>query len=73
MSWATEVLSAVRRVVLLEDRVARLDAGVEKLTARVSDTRDRLIRLEGLIEGALRSRQPDHAVPRPAIPGPANG
>jgi hypothetical protein len=65
VSWVSDVLSAVHRVVLLEDRVARLDASVEGLTAKVSDTRDRVIRLEGLIEGALRSRRSATSLPPP--------
>lgn len=67
MSWVTDLLAAVRRVVLLEDRVDRLDKGVEALTAKVADTRDRVIRLEGLIEGAVRARQ----APPPTLPPPS--
>lgn len=58
MSWMTELLASVRRVVLLEDRVARLDASVDGLATKLSDTRDRVIRLEGLIEGAVRTYRP---------------
>ena len=67
MSWVTDLLAAVRRVVLLEDRVDRLDKGVEALTAKVADTRDRVIRLEGLIEGAVRARQSQP----PTLPPPS--
>lgn len=56
MTWMGDLLEAVGKVVKLEDRVTRLDASVGALTDKLSDTRDRLIRLEGLIEGALRSR-----------------
>jgi hypothetical protein len=56
MTWMSDLLDAVGKVFKLEDRVTRLDASVEHLTDKVSDTRDRVIRLEGLIEGALRSR-----------------
>lgn len=65
MSWTSELLSAVRRVMLLEDRVARLDDSVGALTTKLSDTRDRVIRLEGLIEGAIRTYRPE---PPPAPP-----
>ena len=64
MSWAGDVLGAVRGVMLLEERVARLDAGVEALTGKLSDTRDRVIRLEGLIEGAIRTYRPEAIAPR---------
>lgn len=52
----TELLGAVGKVVTLEDRVTRLDASVVAMTDKLSDTRDRMIRLEGLIEGAVRVR-----------------
>lgn len=59
MSWTGELLSAVRRVMLLEDRVARLDDSVGALAGKLSDTRDRVIRLEGLLEGAIRTYRPE--------------
>ena len=36
MSWAADILASVKGVMLLEDRVARLDASVEALTAKLS-------------------------------------
>jgi predicted nucleic acid-binding Zn-ribbon protein len=65
MSWVADILTAVQRVVTLEDRVARLDEGVDGLTAKLADTRDRVIRLEGLIEGALRTYRPGPTLPPP--------
>lgn len=56
MTWMGDLLDAVGKVIKLEDRVTRLDDTVGALTDKLSDTRDRVIRLEGLIEGALRSR-----------------
>jgi len=56
MTWMGDLLDAVGKVIKLEDRVTRLDDSVGALTDKLSDTRDRVIRLEGLIEGALRSR-----------------
>ena len=56
MTWMGDLLDAVGKVIKLEDRVTRLDSSVGMLTDKLSDTRDRVIRLEGLIEGALRSR-----------------
>ena len=61
MSWVSDLLAGVKQVVLLEDRVARLDTSVQALTDKVSDTRDRVIRLEGLIEGAIRTRRSEPA------------
>jgi len=62
MTWMGDLLDAVGKVIKLEDRVTRLDSSVGALTDKLSDTRDRVIRLEGLIEGALRSR------PAPEMP-----
>ena len=56
MTWMGDLLEAVGKVIKLEDRVTRLDDAVGALTDKLSDTRDRVIRLEGLIEGAMRSR-----------------
>ena len=59
-----DLLDAVGKVVKLEDRVTRLDTSVGLLADRLSETRDRVIRLEGLIEGALRTRGTDAATAR---------
>lgn len=68
MGTLGDVLAGVRKVVLLEHRVETLSSEVEKLAAAFADTRERLIRLEVIIEEARRtsaaraSRQPqiDH-------------
>lgn len=56
MTWMGDLLDAIGKVIKLEDPVTRLDDSVGALTDKLSDTRDRVIRLEGLIEGALRGR-----------------
>ena len=66
-----DLLDAVGKVIKLEDRVTRLDTSVGQLTDKLSDTRDRVIRLEGLIEGALRTRSGDPAKAR--LPAPPSG
>lgn len=66
-----DLLDAVGKVIKLEDRVTRLDTSVGHLTDKLSDTRDRVIRLEGLIEGALRTRGGDAAKAR--LPAPPSG
>ena len=65
-----DLLDAVGKVIKLEDRVTRLDTSVGQLTEKLSDTRDRVIRLEGLIEGALRTRSVDVAKARLPAPPP---
>lgn len=71
MSWMGDLLDAVGKVIKLEDRVTRLDDSVGQLTDKLSDTRDRVIRLEGLIEGALRTRGGDASKAR--LPAPPTG
>ncbi len=54
MSVFTDAMSAIRQVMTLEYRVTELSAEVRALQAREADTRERLIRLEGIIEMAMR-------------------
>jgi hypothetical protein len=55
VSWVRDLLASVRKVVLLEDRVERLTRAVEAQSRDLAETRERLIRLEGLLEGAFRA------------------
>jgi hypothetical protein len=59
MSNFGDILSGVKKVLLLEESVARVDKNFEKLSEDVRSTRDyadsidrRVARLEGFIEGA---------------------
>lgn len=61
MSVIGDLLSAVRQVLTLEHRVALLTDEIATFKMREENTRERLIRLEGIIEGAMR-------VSRPALP-----
>jgi predicted nucleic acid-binding Zn-ribbon protein len=58
MSWATEVYSAVRKIILLEDRVESLTDEVRKLTASQVELDRRLIRLEAKFELLERMAAP---------------
>lgn len=58
MSWATDVYSAVRKIVLLEDRVESLTEEVKKLTALQVELDRRLIRLEAKFELLERMAAP---------------
>lgn len=51
-----DLLDAVSKVIKREDNVTRLDDSVGSLTDKLSGMRDRVIRLQGLLEGAQRSR-----------------
>lgn len=58
MSWATDVYSAVRKIVLLEDRVENLTEEVRKLTASQVELDRRLVRLEAKFELLERMAAP---------------
>ena len=65
MSTLGDILSALRSVILLQDRMDQLDKRLTRtaddmggLTDALTDVRDRVSRLEGIIEGAMMaSRQ----------------
>ena len=65
MSWAGEVYAAIRKTILLEDRVENLTAQVKALANSYAEWDRRLIRLEAkfaLIEhvvGAARRALPE--------------
>ena len=59
MSWATEAFGAIRKIVLLEDRVERLATQVDTLVGLCQELDRRLVRIEAkfeLIEKAALSR-----------------
>lgn len=65
MSWAGEVYAAIRKIVLLEDRVENLTAQVKALADSYAELGRRLIRLEAKFEliehvgGAARRALPE--------------
>jgi len=64
MSWATDAYAAIRKIVLLEDRMEGLTKQVDGLAAGFSELDRRLIRLEAKFELLERVA----AVPRRALP-----
>jgi hypothetical protein len=59
VSWARDAIGAIRKIVLLEDRVERLASQVDSLAEVCKDMDRRLVRLEAkfeLIEKAALSR-----------------
>lgn len=50
MSWATEAFGAIRKIILLEDRVERLATHVDSLAEVFQDMDRRLVRLEAKFE-----------------------
>lgn len=61
MSWASEALAAIRKIVLLEDRMERLAGQVDSLMALCQDLDRRLLRVEAKFEliekAAISSRR----------------
>ena len=49
-----DAFTAIRRLLLLEERVRELTVRVERQDALLLDYRDRLVRIEALIEYAQR-------------------
>ena len=58
MSWASDVYNAVRKVVLLEDRVERLTSKLDGLAESQLELDRRLIRLEAKFELLERMASP---------------
>ena len=58
MSWATDAYAAVRKIVLLEDRMERLNAKVDGLATSFEELDRRLIRLEAKFELLERMASP---------------
>ncbi len=50
MSWATEAVGAIRKIVLIEDRVERVANQVNQLAETCQDLDRRLVRLEAKFE-----------------------
>lgn len=52
MSRLGDIFDGVRKAILIEHRVTELAVHLKELDTRERDTRERLIRLEGVIAGA---------------------
>jgi hypothetical protein len=50
MSWASEAVGAIRKIVLIEDRVDRVANQVDELAETCKDLDRRLVRLEAKFE-----------------------
>ncbi|HEY6127004.1 MAG TPA: hypothetical protein VIW23_02370 [Candidatus Acidoferrum sp.] len=64
MSWVGEVYGAIRKIILLEDRVESLTVQVTNLADSYADLDRRLVRLEAKFEliervGSARRALPD--------------
>lgn len=54
MSTLSDAFAAIRRVVLIDERLDRVTKDLAKLDAAHSETRDRLLRVEVIIDEARR-------------------
>jgi len=67
MSWAASAYAAIRKIVLLEDRMENLTTQVDSLATAFSDLDRRLIRLEAKFELLERMASPSRrALPEKA-------
>ena len=62
MSWARDAVAAIRKIVLIEDRMETLTAQVRTLAESYTDIDRRLVRIEAKFEliekmGAARCRE----------------
>lgn len=56
MSAWSDLREGIRRAILMQERVERVIAGIEKIEARVIDHERRLVRIETMIELAQHGR-----------------
>lgn len=65
MSWARDAVIALRKIILIEDRIVQLTDQIKRLAAHYDDLDRRLARLEGKFEllerlgGARRRSLPE--------------
>lgn len=50
MSWARDAVTALRKMILIEDRIAQLSGQVKQLAELYGDVDRRLVRLEAKFE-----------------------
>ncbi|MFC7521407.1 hypothetical protein ACFQS6_17660 [Xanthomonas populi] len=56
MTTLTDVMKALREVIVMNERVTVLAGTVEKLAAESIETRERLVRVETIIDVAFKTR-----------------
>jgi hypothetical protein len=67
MSWARDALAALKKVILMEDRVTTLADDVKALAAGYRDLVERVARIEGKLEAYERmaSAATQRKLPKP--------
>ncbi|HVH76543.1 MAG TPA: hypothetical protein VM755_16625 [Stellaceae bacterium] len=69
MSLYGDAIWALRQVILLNERVRNTALDVERLSAEISNLRDRVSRLEGMLSGAIIGAGPTTLSRRRRLPG----
>jgi hypothetical protein len=64
MSAWVDLREGIRRAILMQERIERLSAGLEKMEERLLDHDRRLVRIETMIEIAQQSRLVEPRKPR---------
>ncbi|MFC6842354.1 hypothetical protein [Xanthomonas theicola] len=67
MTSLTDVMKALREVIVMNERVTTLAGLVDKLAAESIETRERLVRVETILELAFKSPSANRGA---LLPGP---
>jgi hypothetical protein len=65
VSWAGEAVAAIRKIVLIEDRVAQLADRVDRLASSYSELDRRMLKIEAKFELIERLNASVQRSPRP--------
>lgn len=65
MTTLTDVMKALREVIVMNERVTNLAGAVEKLAAESIETRERLVRVETVLELAFKTKGGRGLLPAP--------
>jgi hypothetical protein len=68
-----DAIKALRKVILLDERVRNTAVDVARMTQEISDLRDRVSRLEGIVAASMAlSREAAPPRDRHRLPGPSD-
>jgi hypothetical protein len=68
-----DAIKALRQVILLDERVRNSSADLVRMSQELTDLRDRVSRLEGMLAATMaRPRAPTTARERRRLPGPSD-
>ena len=73
MSLYGDAIKALRQVILLDERVRNSAVDLARISQEITDLRDRVSRLEGMLAGGMAlSREADPPRDRRRLPGPSD-